>query len=78
MDWANLIISRLTTRQQKQQNNKIAKQNVQFYLLYNMYIGLDSGNIPYQEICKLPDTFGNHDNPDSAIYIPLFHVLEVK
>lgn len=43
-----------------------------------MYIGLDSGNIPYQEICKLPDTFGNHDNPDSAIYIHLFHVLEVK
>lgn len=43
-----------------------------------MYIGIDSGNIPYQEICKLPDTFGNHNNSISAIYIPLFHVLEVK
>lgn len=42
-----------------------------------MYIGLDSGNIPYQEICKLLDTFGNHNNPNSAIYISLFRVLEV-
>lgn len=42
-----------------------------------MYIGLDSGNLPYQEIRELPDTLGNHNHPNSAFYIRLFHVLEI-